>query len=219
MTFAEIVERLKRLDTSAVCDADKALRVLDPEIQLRTGVTPMIGRAYTVTCHEDFLTVLVGLRDALPGDVLVIDTKGSTRAVAGELFATEAKRKGLAGIVVDGPCRDTDRLVDIGLPVYSRSVTPMAGTTQRVFGTESEICLGEVEVYTGDVVFGDSDGVVVAKPEELAVAIPKAECIKEKEAAILERMKEGRSLLDMINLDEHYENVRTGRPSSLKFTI
>lgn len=61
----------------------------------------------TVRCFNDFLTVIKALDDAQPGEVLVIDTMSSTRTVAGELFATEAKRRGLAAIVIDGPCRDT----------------------------------------------------------------------------------------------------------------
>ena len=113
MNFEDIKQRLLALDTACVCDGNKAmraadstvkeLRVIDPAIRpIRIGLN-LVGRAHTVTCHEDFLTVIKGLRDAEPGEVLVIDTQGSRRAVAGELFPTEAARKGLAGIVIDGP--------------------------------------------------------------------------------------------------------------------
>ena len=43
--------------------------------------------------------------------------KGSRRAVAGELFPTEAARKGLAGIVIDGPCRDTKTIRTLDVPL------------------------------------------------------------------------------------------------------
>jgi len=53
------------------------------------------------------VSVIKALDESVAGEVLVIDTQGSTRTVAGELFATEAKRRGLEAILIDGPCRDT----------------------------------------------------------------------------------------------------------------
>src|SRR5262249_4285876 len=64
-----------------------------------------VGRARTVRGRDDFLTVIRALHESEPGEVLVIDGGGGTRALAGELFATEAARRGLAGIVIDGACR------------------------------------------------------------------------------------------------------------------
>ena len=113
MLFSELKKQLKQLDTACLCDAAKQLnltgqqfRVLDAALRpLQTG-QKLIGRAYTVSCDEDFLTVIYGLQQAEPGDVLMVDTQNGRLAVAGELFATEALRKGLAGIVIDGGCRD-----------------------------------------------------------------------------------------------------------------
>ena len=48
MDFTEIKNRLMKLDTACVMDADKGLRVLDAEIRpVRTGLK-MVGRAHTV---------------------------------------------------------------------------------------------------------------------------------------------------------------------------
>ena len=66
----------------------------------------MAGPAFTVVAEDDHLPVMSALAEAAPGDVLVIATNGGSRAVFGELFATEARRRGLAGIVTDGFCRD-----------------------------------------------------------------------------------------------------------------
>ena len=65
------------------------------------------------------------LQQAQQGDVLVVDTRGSWRAVVGELFSMEAQRRGLAGIVVDGAVRDTEKVRSFSIPVYSRSITPV----------------------------------------------------------------------------------------------
>ena len=89
----------------------------------------MAGPAFTVVAEDDHLPVMSALAEAAPGDVLVVAAFGGTRAVFGELFATEARRRGLAGIVSDGYCRDLRGLREIGLPVFARGTTPRSGTT------------------------------------------------------------------------------------------
>jgi regulator of RNase E activity RraA len=191
---------------------DPAIRPLRPESKL-------IGRAHTVTVRDDFLTVIKALKEARPSEVLVVDGQGGHRALAGELFATEASRKGLAGLVVDGAVRDADTLRKLEIAVYSRYIYPNAGTTRRVFSTQTAITCGGVEVKPGDIVFGDSDGVVVASEDELETLIPIAEEIQGKEQKILAAMGEGKSLIDMLNFDEHWENVAAQRDSRLKFEL
>ena len=80
----------------------------------------------------------------------------------GELFATEARRRGLAGIVTDGHCRDLRGLRAIGLPVFARGTTPRSGTTVSRAASGATIDCGGVDVAPGDIVFGDDDGVVIA---------------------------------------------------------
>lgn len=229
MNFEEIKQRLLALDTACVCDGNKAeraadptvteLRVIDPAIRpVRTGLK-LVGRAHTVTCHEDFLTVIKGLRDAEPGEVLVIDTQGSRRAVAGELFPTEAARKGLAGIVIDGPCRDTKTIRTLDVPYYARSFNPIAGTTHKIFETQIPIPCGGVIVNPGDIIFGDDDGLIVGSIDELAAAIPIAEEIQRKEDLMLKQMASGVSLFEMLNFEEHYAAIRDGEESKLEFTV
>jgi RraA family protein len=219
MHLDTIRERLLRLDTACVSDANKALRVMDPEIRpIHLGIK-LAGRAHTVVCEEDFLTVVQALRDALPGEVLVVDTRGSRRAVAGELFATEAARKGLAGIVVDGAVRDTAKIRSLSIPVYSRTIISAAGTTQRVFQTQVPVHCGGVTVDPGDMLFGDDDGIVVATETELADLLSTAEAIQSKEEAALLRMATGESLLDVLNFEEHVEARKANRNSQLRFLI
>ena len=219
MDFNEIVRRLAAVETTHLADADKSIRVMDAGIKpLRLGLK-LIGRAFTVRCREDFLTVMVGLANAVPGDVLVVDTRGSRRAVVGELFTFEAKRRGLAGIVVDGSVRDTVTLRDIDLPVYARSTTPLAGATQQIFEVQVPVGCGGVTVNPGDILFGDDDGIIVASSTELETLLPLAEQIEARERAAIARMQQGESLLSMLNFDEHRENLLAGRPSVLRFLI
>jgi RraA family protein len=219
MKLDEIKARLQSLETSLLCDADKDLRVMDSGIRpVRTDLK-LVGIAYTVTCRDDFLTVIQALQEAEPGDVLVVDGQGGSRALAGELFATEAARKGVAGIVVDGAVRDVETLRKLEIPVYSRSYFPSSGTTTKIFETGIPVCCGGVLVRTGDVLFGDQDGVIVGSQHRISELIPIAEAIQAKEAEALKRMARGETLLDMLNFDDHREKVLAGHVSSLKFTL
>jgi RraA family protein len=218
MSFDTIRERLSRLDTACLCDANKELRVMEPAIRpVRLGLK-LVGRAHTIVCEEDFLMVMKGLHDAKPGDVLVVDTRGSRRAVVGELFSNDAMRRGLAGLVIDGAVRDTEKIRAISIPVYSRTITPVSGTIKKIFETQVPIRCGGVTVNPGDVLFGDDDGIVVATEKELAELIPIAETIQRNEEAALVRVGKGEALLEMLGFDEHYGAIKAGRESSLKFS-
>jgi 4-hydroxy-4-methyl-2-oxoglutarate aldolase len=214
--LGELGRRLASLDTACLCDADRTIRVLDPAIRPLGEAPKLIGTAFTVSCSADFLQVLKGLRDAQAGDVLVVDAGGGRRAVAGELFATEAARKGLAGMVVDGAVRDSASIRGIGLPVYARHVHPLAGGSARVASCQLPVRCGGVLVHPGDVVFGDGDGVVVASRQELERILPAAEAVQAAEATVLERMASGESLFQHLNFERHYQRISDGEASDLR---
>lgn len=224
MQFSEIKNRLLQLDTACVCDAakqqdltGKGLQVLDAAIRpLQTG-RKLVGRAYTVSCYEDFLTVIYALRQAEAGDVLMVDGQNGRRALAGGLFTAEAARKGLAGIVIDGACRDRADIQQVGLPVYARLTNPLAGTTSQFFSVQQPIVCGGVTVSPGQLVFGDDDGLVVAETAVFIQLIPLAEVIQATEAKLSAAMAQGTSLVDMMNLDDHLAKVRAGESSQLQF--
>jgi len=217
MKIDDIRERLTRLETSCLCDAKKTLRCLDPAIRPLSLGVQLVGRAFTVACCNDFLTVIKALHDASPGDVLVIDGQQGRKALAGELFSTEAKRKGLAGMVVDGAVRDVATIRAMQFPVYSRSIFPLSGSTSQIFATQVPVSCGGVTVVPGDIVFGDDDGIVVASEAEIREVLPLAEAIQQKETEALQRMARGESLLGLLNVDEHLASISAGKDSQLRF--
>jgi len=217
MEFTHLRQRLLQLDPAALCDADKRLRVMDPALRSIKPGLKLVGTAFTLVCPDDHLTVLKALIDAKPGDVLVIDTRGGRRAVAGELFATEALNRKLGGIVVDGAVRDTATLRTLDLPVYARCVTPMSGTTRTACDTQVAVQCGGIAVNPGDIIFGDDDGLIVASTDELERILPVAEEIQSKESAALARMRNGENLPALLNFDEHWEAVTKKADSKLMF--
>jgi regulator of RNase E activity RraA len=187
----DLIERLLAIDVSALSDADKTLPVVDPAIRAMIPEVRMAGPASTIVAEDDHLPVMSALAKAAPGDVLVIAANGGSRAAFGELFATEARRRGLAGIVTDGFCRDLRGLRSIGLPIFARGTTPRSGTTVRRPALGATIACGGVGVSPGDIVFGDDDGLLIATAERIAAALETAELIGRSERALLEAQARG----------------------------
>jgi 4-hydroxy-4-methyl-2-oxoglutarate aldolase len=215
----QVRARLAALDTASVCDADKSLRVLDPLIRPVREGSGIVGRAVTIACRDDFLPVIRGLADAQAGDVLVVETGAGTRAMAGELFTTEAARKGLAGIIVDGAVRDVAAIRKLPVPVFSRYVCPMAGYTQAAVTLPDQVSCGGVAVRRGEIIFADDDGIVVMSDAEFDAVHAKAADIQQTEAQLLQRMASGESLLSCTNFAAHWENRSADRDSTLQFRL
>jgi 4-hydroxy-4-methyl-2-oxoglutarate aldolase len=213
-----LVERLLAIDVSALSDADKTLPVLDPGIQAMVPDVRMAGPAHPVRAPADHLPVMSAVADAPPGAVLVIATDGAGVAVLGELFATEAARRGLAGVVIDGLCRDVQGLRRAGLPVFARGSTPKSGTVQAR-GAAGAVQVGGVTVAPGDVVFADDDGVLVAPAAQIEAALELGEAIARAEKTLLAGMAEGRSLHELTNYAEHVARLDAGEPSRLEFRV
>jgi 4-hydroxy-4-methyl-2-oxoglutarate aldolase len=211
-----MIERLLQIDVSALSDADKTLPIVDPAVRAMLPEVRIAGPAFTVVAEDDHLPVMSALAEAAPGDVLVVATNGGSRAVFGELIATEAKRRGLVGIVADGLCRDLRGLRRIGLPAFARGTTPRSGTAVSRAALGATIVCGGVEVAPGDIVFGDDDGILIAPPDRIAAALDAAELIARSERAILAA---DRPLSELTNLDEHVAALDRGEPSSLAFRV
>jgi regulator of RNase E activity RraA len=192
---------------------------MDPDIQPVNQGIKMIGIARTVHCRGDFLTVLKALQEAQENEVLVVDAEGDKIAMAGELFATEAQRKKLAGMVIDGGCRDVKQIRKIQFPVYARYFTPLAVGASKIFKTQIKIRCGGVPVSPGDILFGDDDGVVVMTENEITAVIEIAENVQTTEEKVLKKMEKKTSLFLLTNFSDHYERVSKGQDSRLGFTI
>lgn len=128
----------------------------------RTGLYMPI---YESRPGENPYEVEIALVDDLqPGDVAVLACNGPTTRLApwGELLSTAAKMRGAAGCVTDGLVRDIRQIRALSFPVFHGGIGPLdtKGRGRMVERDTAVECAG-VQVRTGDIVFGDADGVVV----------------------------------------------------------
>lgn len=216
---ASLLLRLQRIDASSLSDANKDLRVVSSAIRAVNPGVRLLGRAVTARADADLMSVIAALRQSAPGDVLVVEAGSRDRAVAGELFATEATRRGVAGIVLDGLCRDTPTLHTMVLPVFARGATPRACPARKVPVTQVPVTIGGVVVSPGDLLLGDDDGIVVGTEHEFAAAIDQAERIQAGEADLRAAVHAGASLFAAMNYKDHLARLEAGEESALSLGI
>src|SRR5919205_453462 len=117
-----LAERLECLDSPALADAQRGMRVFRPRFNSLVPGCRIAGPAYTVRASPgSFITVLKAVIEAPPGVILVVDADGdcSAGAVWGEIVADEARQRGLKGIVLDGAARDSHGLQQVGFPTFA----------------------------------------------------------------------------------------------------
>jgi len=136
------------------------------------------------------------IESAPAGSVLVIDCRGEKRvASGGQILTTRLQKRGAAGLVSDGPLRDSGTIAQMDFPVYcAGGSAPLNLIQHHAIEMNVPIGCGGVAVYPGDVIVGDDEGVVVI-PQHLADEVAADAAEQEKlEAFILERIRNGAAL-------------------------
>jgi len=169
------IDRLSELPAANIGDAMQRLGIASAEIQAVWDGAKLAGPAYTVwVAPGDNAGIHEALKHVQPGEVIVVNGGGYTdRALLGELIGERAVSKGIAGFAVDGAVRDAVDLGEIGLPVFARATSPAGPYKNGPFEVKGTIAFGGVAVSPGDIVIGDSDGLVIvpaSRAEEVATA-------------------------------------------------
>lgn len=158
-----IVDRFQEVPTTCISDALEGLNNLDAAIKPLKEEYRVAGRAFTVKMPVgDNLIVLKAIREAQPGDVLVIDAKGDTyRAIAGDFILGMAQTLGIKGVIADGVIRDIIGAKKLDYPVFCKGTTIAASGKAGEGAINVPISCGGVTIHPGDLIVGDADGVVV----------------------------------------------------------
>ena len=131
-----------------------------------------------------------------PGQVLVVDSRGDTRAASGgDMLMTRAWKRGAAGFVTDGGLRDGHVLAQLPFPTYASAITiTTRAAWHHVADLQVPIGCAGVAVYPGDVLVADRDGIVVV-PRQLAPEIAEPSLEQERlEAYVATKIRAGEPL-------------------------
>ena len=195
------VARAARLDTATLSDAlDKlGLNGQCYRIKPRDNGFRMAGRAWTLLygpAGNPAGTVGDYIDDVPPGSVVVLDNGGRDNAtVWGDILTEIAHRRGIAGTVIDGVCRDVAMCLKLGYPVFAKDHWMRTGKDRvQVEATGVPVNIGDVRVAPGDLLRGDADGVVVIPKDFEDRVLDVAESIEQAEEAIREAVRGGMRL-------------------------
>lgn len=182
---------------------------LPPQIQPLRDNMIVVGRAMTVLSvdvfeermpgsanplmEKPFGLMLEALDDLKPGEVYLNTGSSPRNALWGELMSIRAAKLGAAGAVVNGYTRDTREVLKLGFPCFSWGRYGQDSAPRyKVVDFRIPIEVGGVRVESGDIVFGDIDGVCVVprriESEVFAKACEKARSEKRVKKALEDGM-------------------------------
>ena len=186
----DLVEAFRGIPVANIADNMGRITCIDTCIRPFTNVA-LLGTAITVkAAPNDNLMFHKAIDLAEPGDVIVVDGEASlAHSLCGDIMYSYAKKKGIAGFVVDGCIRDVDTLETLGFPVYARGVQPKGPYKNGPGEINLPISCGGVVINPGDIVCGDSDGVVFIKKTDAPELIELARKQVANEEAIFEDIK------------------------------
>lgn len=190
---ADLLARLRKLPAANIGDVQDRLGMMDAGISAIWPGARIVGTAVTVlTAAGDNKVIHAAMDAAEPGEVIVINGLGDmNRALIGELMGEKAHALGLGGFVIDGCVRDGEALAEIPMPVFARGLTPAGPYKNGPGYIGRPVAMGGVVVSVGDVIVGDSDGVVVIRRSEVAAVVERAEEKFAQELAKRQMLRQG----------------------------
>jgi regulator of RNase E activity RraA len=197
----DLVKEFRKLDTTAISDALDRLGIRGGCY----GITPRVlgvkaaGRAFTVRyrpCGVEKGTVGDFLDDVEPGQVVVLDNGGRTYGtVWGDIMTVYAQKRGIAGTVIDGVCRDMPRIHEVKYPIYTRGHIMVTGKDRvELDGINIPVAVSDVQVRPNDIVCCDDTGVVIVPHDRAEEILKVAKEIDEIEQSILGMLDKGMTM-------------------------
>lgn len=202
--MTDLRARFGAVYTAAVTDVLDELghrhQTLPAEIVPLEAGARVVGPAFAVegrTNHsidsEASIRRILEMLGAVPeGHVAVYEPGDTTCAHFGELSATSLQVHGVAGVVINGGCRDVDLIREVGLPVFARYRTPQDAVSRwEVLEWGHAIEIEGVKVATGDYIVGDADGVAVIPRDLIETVLEQAEALVGTENLIRDAVRGG----------------------------
>lgn len=197
----DLVAEAARLSSATLHEAAGRIGALPSEIKPLRDDWVLCGPVYTVRAPAgDNLWLHRAIYAAAPGDILLVHcSDGYEHGYWGEVMTTAALARGLAGLVIDGGVRDVKLLRELPFPVFSRRIAIRG--TGKDFGARGWLgapaTFDDVVVNSGDLLFGDVDGVVVIPSQDVRKTIDASIAREEHEQVIMQRLRDGETSLSI----------------------
>jgi len=186
-TFArpekKLIDAFAGVSVASIGDAQNRMGCMNSRI-VPLNSAPLAGCAFTVRVRAgENLLLHKAIDMALPGDVIVVDAQNDqSHGITGELMISWLRRRGVAGLILDGCLRDIAVIRALtDFPVYAAGVAANGPTKAGGGEINFPITCGGVVVNPGDIVVGDADGVVVVSPADAAQVLAAAKAQDAKE--------------------------------------
>jgi 4-hydroxy-4-methyl-2-oxoglutarate aldolase len=191
-----------RLGVATVHEAAGRTGIVDLPLRQVVPGSRVAGPARIAVCRPHDNTMVHALiAQAGVGEVLVL-TSSSPAPVAfiGELLATQAIGRGVAGLLVDAAVRDLDELAAIGLPIWARFVRAQGAEKGAIGKLDVPVVVGGTAIRPGDLVVMDCDGAMALPAERVEEVLPLALERERREAEMRQRYAAGELSYDVQGL-------------------
>ena len=211
---AEVIAGFKELlrydsITCAISDCMGRFNAMTADMRPLFDGIRLVGAAVTVkTLASDLAGAFKAIDLCEPGDVIVIDSHGSVNtAFWGENMTMSAMNRGVAGVVIDGVCRDVEEIRKLRFPVLCKGIVPNVASVSGYGHVNLRIQCAGVVVEPGDIVVIDGNGVVVVPRDDAAAILAAAQKLLRTEHALQDKIKAGATIGQLVKVDEVFANV------------
>ena len=193
---AALLKAFRGAPTGFVTDAHNGQGCLDHGIKPIEAAMKICGPALTCFCSPtDNLAAMAVLDFARKGDIIVIAAKNDqSAAVIGDRWALWAQKIGVAGVVCDGLVRDIVGLLDVGMPIFARGLSPNAGFKNGPGEINTRVSCGGIAIDPGDIIVGDRDGVVVVPQGNAAHVAARLAVVSKREVELDAALRKAKTM-------------------------
>jgi 4-hydroxy-4-methyl-2-oxoglutarate aldolase len=201
-----VIKRAGAFGTATLHEAGGKIGALPSAIKPMDPSFTIAGPAFTVHSPPgDNLWLHRAIAIAKPGDILVVFTEGVyEHGYWGEIMSTAGNAAKLGGLVIDACVRDGALLGKVGFPVFARGLC-IRGTGKDFAARgwiNAPLLLGDVRVEPGDLIVGDTDGVVAIPRARAEEVVRKSQEREDKEAETMRALRAGEKSIDLYGWDK-----------------